>query len=232
MRYQVISQIQVDGLTHKVGAVVDLSESDAETFLSYGAVEPYIQPFAGGKIVNPAPESQKFGKLHQQIVKAANELRAQIADIDARLDLLQNDRKILLNGVINKADYLEILRRDIRRQSAPYVRQIEKALSRNGYTTMANMQALDEKGHAPGIPYLTGDGLTTHIASREAMLYLFEDQIMQRMTDILDGMKWPEDTAPMEQRSKMLEAMDDQIVEILQQRDALVEEMDAAGIKR
>jgi hypothetical protein len=80
--------------------------------------------------------------------------------------------------------------------------------------------------------YLSGEVLPYGEVSAAAMCFIFGEQIVKRMGDILKNMNWPEDNMPVSERNGMLETINGEIEKLSNERDELAGMLTTAGLVR
>ena len=232
MKYKVKTLVSIDQVNHQIGEVIDLHSELAEELLKTGCIEPTTVPFSGEVITteNAPPVHTKLGGAFHEMIGAANEIRTQIHEMDRNIHGLNGQRQKILNEEVSKADYLEFIRADVERQGKQYEINMNKKLNRPTSGNFSRLDRLQTQKQDLDLPYLTGEVLPYDQVSQSAMCFIFGEQIVNRMCDILEDMAWPDNKMPVSERYKLLETINGEIEKLSNERDELAGMLTTAGL--
>jgi FtsZ-binding cell division protein ZapB len=165
----------------------------------------------------------KIDDLLDQVETAAKQLLDTIQDLDAMIAELQEKRQRIGEAPVSKVDFL---------------RYIEKALDENAKNIGRNLarqfDTLDRSFFALensriNIPFLTG-GIYPVAITEDAAYWYLKPAIMARMEELADNMDFPADTVPVNERRRLVGAIDVEIKQLFSERDDLAAHMETAGL--
>jgi hypothetical protein len=165
----------------------------------------------------------KINDLLGQVETAAKQLLDTIQDLDARIAKLQEKRRRIGEAAVSKADFL---------------RYIEKALDKNAKNIGPNLAHQFEKVDRSyfalenaqiNIPFLTG-AIYPVVITEEAAYWYLKPIIMARMEELAGNLDFPADAVPVDERRRLVEAVDVEIKQLISERNSLAVQMEAAGI--
>jgi len=179
----------------------------------------------------PAPAGStkiEIGALMSMVKEAADKLKARIADIDEQIDALQPAHDALLYGPLSKADYLAVIREDVRGRASLFRKQLLLNLENPEKVNYSRVLSADGKGL--NISYLSAGNMNSFQFTEGAYYYYLEDQIVDGVERALADREWPVDAVSMADRGPALAALEAQIAELTAQREAMADELVACGV--
>lgn len=175
----------------------------------------------------------EFKSLVAKVKKAADDVRGQIQALDEEIAVLEEQRRIINNAPVSKADFMDYVREDIRRRSArlPYV--LKQKWARDGqYNNFVRLERYFTNGDLQPIPYINGEVPTPGVnLDPDAFYWYFGGLIIERFEQAIEGLDWPEDTMPVLHRRQRLEDLDAKIQELLSRRDELAADLQSVAVE-
>ena len=171
----------------------------------------------------------ELNKALSQLRRAAGQLTQEVTGLDQRIAELYAKRDILTSAPVNKADFLEYIRADLRKRAKRFAYTLSVGLKNANKSFSSLEQAKNNPAQLIHLPYLADPGLPVAV-TEEAMFFYFEDAIVAGVSRQVDAMPWPENTQAVSGRSEAIAKLDAEIAALEKQRDALANELVSAGL--
>jgi len=179
-----------------------------------------------------------FKGLFAKLKTAAVGIKAEIAEIDNRVSVLQAEREVLTDASVSKEDFMTYVREDIARRGQLYVHRIKGFAKGNARgnaklnPSFSHLEHAFQNNRLQGFPFMNGeDAFDGFNPSADAFYWYFGDLIAERFCAALDLVHdWPTSSIPVEERRKQIAAIDDELDSLIEKRDSLAAELINAGM--
>lgn len=169
---------------------------------------------------------------------AAEAIKGEIGEIDARIVAAQVEREALTNAPVSKDDFMTYVRADIARRGELYVHRIKGFAAGKGRgnakldPSFAHLERVFQGNRQQNFPFMDGeDAFDGFNLSADAYYWYFGDLIAERFAVALDMVfDWPEAKISVDERRKRIEEIDAELESLVEKRDSLVADLTSIGI--
>lgn len=169
----------------------------------------------------------EFKSLLAKVKKAADDVRSQIQALDVEIEAFDKQRSAINNAPVSKADFMAYLREDICRRSAHLPHVLKTKWARDGqFSNFVRLERVYSNGGLQPFPYINGEVPVTAVNLDPAAFYwYFGEMVAERFEQAIEGLDWPEDATPVDQRRQQIEEIDSNLEGLMSRRDALAADL-------
>lgn len=172
---------------------------------------------------------EKLSSLIGQVKKAADKLKGEIYALDVRIEEAFSQRARLTEGNVSKSDFMAYVAEDIRRRGEVFKRKLTASI-KAGKKEFGTLDPLmSNPSGRMNYSYLSAEHYVPNVPE-EAFYWYFPEIIVERMSDAISGLPWPDDAMPVAERREVIKKLDQEISELTAERDTLANDLIRAGL--
>lgn len=170
--------------------------------------------------------------LLSQLRTAAGAIKAQIHEADSQIAALTEQRRVLTDAPVSKADFMGYVRADIQRRAVSYQHRMKHWARKNNFPfSFTQLERTHVLENLQPFPYL--DGETPHNGGEldpGALYWHFGELIAERFDLALEYFEWPDDVVAVTDRRLQIAEIDKKLQEIQAKRDELANDLISSGM--
>lgn len=159
-----------------------------------------------------------FQKVAHNLIASRDALNGEVRRLTAALTALQRTP-------VTKADYLDMVRADINRESTIYQGSMRADIAKKvgmGQVSLSHADGVLRRGHIVGLPYDAGQA--------PAFLFPCAELIAAGIGKLIENVAWPDNARPLVELRAEAAALEAKIAQASAERDAITHQLQAAGV--